>query len=192
MMETELKIIKRFIENNKPATIRDIARQIDADYKITHIAVQRLIGKKILYVQAVGKSSLCSSNESYYGMEIYEAEYGRMQAALKNSSISQLYKEIVSKIKTGFFVLLLFGSYAKGKQKKTSDIDIMFISNESGFEDKVSGIISLIPLKIHALTFTEEEFVRMKNARKPNVVQEAVENNTILYGIEAYYLMKNA
>ena len=190
-MKTELKIIKHFIENKGKKTIREIAQQIKADYKITHIATQRLIGKKILKVQTVGKSSLCGLDEKYYGIVIYEAENERRENILKNSNIKQLYKEIISAVNTSFFILLLFGSYAKGGQTKTSDIDFMLISNEKDFENKILNILSLLPLKTHALVFTEEEFIRMKDAKKPNVVQEAIENNIILYGIEAYYRIKN-
>ena len=191
-MKTELKIIKYFIENKKPKTIREIAQQIKADYRITHIAVQRLIGKKVLTAQTVGKSTLCSLNEKYFGMDIYEAENERKEDILRNKNIDQLYKEIMSKVKTSSFILLLFGSYAKRKQTKSSDIDLLFISNESSFETRISDILSLLPLKIHALVFTEEEFIRMKDSKKSNVIQEAIESNIILYGIEAYYRIKNA
>src|SRR3989344_4628118 len=133
-METELKIIKYFIENKKPKTIREIAKQIKADYKITHTATQRLIQKNILQAQAIGKSSLCSLNEKYFGIEIYKAEDERKEEIFKNKNINQLYKEIMSKVKTGSFILLLFGSYAKRKQTKSSDIDLLLVSNESGFE----------------------------------------------------------
>ena len=68
----------------------------------------------------------------------------------------------------------------------------MFISNDKDFEKKVSNILSLLPLKTHFLVFTEEEFVRMKDSKKPNVVQEAIKDNVILYGIENYYKLKNA
>ena len=191
-MKTELKIIKCFIESKKPKTIREIAQQIKADYKITHIATQRLIVEKILKVQTIGKSSLCGLDEKYYGLGIYEAENERKEDILKNSNIKQLYKEIISKVNTSFFVLLLFGSYAKGKQTKTSDIDLMLISNEKDFESKISNILSLLPLKTHALVFTEEEFIRMKDSKKSNVIQEAIGGNIILYGIEAYYWLRNA
>ena len=86
----------------------------------------------------------------------------------------------------------MFGSYIKNKQTKSSDIDIMFISNENGFENKVLNILSLLPIKTHALVFTEKEFIRMKDSKEPNVVKEAIENNIILYGIENYYRLKNA
>ena len=191
-MKTELKIIKYFVENKKPKTIREIAKQIKADYRITYIAIQRLIEKNVINVQTVGKSSLCRLDEKYYGIRIYEAENERKENILKNKNINQLYKEIMSKVKTSSFILLLFGSYAKSKQTKTSDIDLMFISNEEDFESKISDILSLLPLKTHALVFTEEEFIRMKYAKKSNVIQEAVESNIILYGIEAYYRIKNA
>lgn len=191
-MKTELKIIKYFIENKKQKTIREIAQQIKADYKITHTAVKRLIEKKVLNAQTVGKSSLCSLDEKYFGIDIYKAENERREKILKNKNMNQLYKEIMSKVKISSFVLLLFGSYAKGRQTKSSDIDLLVISNESNFESKISNILSLLPLKTHALIFTEEEFIRMKDSKKPNVIHEAIESNIILYGIEAYYRLKNA
>ncbi|MBS3121280.1 nucleotidyltransferase domain-containing protein [Candidatus Woesearchaeota archaeon] len=191
-MKTELKIVRHFIGNKKPKTIREIAKQIKADYRITYTAVQRLIEKKVLKVQTVGKSSLCELNEKCYCIEIYEAENERRENILKNKNINQLYKEIMSKVKTSLFTLLLFGSYSKGKQTTSSDIDILFISNESNFEPKISDILSLIPLNTHVLVFTEEEFIRMKDSKTSNVIQEAIENNIILYGIETYYKLKNA
>ena len=191
-MKTELKILKHLIENKKAKTIREIAQQVKSDYRITHIAVQRLIEKNALKVQTVGKSSLCKLDEKHYSIEIYTAENERKETILKNKNINQLYKEIMSKVKTSSFILLLFGSYAKRKQTKSSDIDLLFVSNESSFESKISDILSLLPLKTHALVFTEEEFIRMKDSKKSNVIQEAIESNIILYGIEAYYRIKNA
>lgn len=192
-MKTEDKIVKFFIENKVSRTIRESAKEIKSDYRITHTAIQRLIRRNVLLCRTVGKSTLCEINPSYYGIEIYKAENERRESLLKKRNILQLYKEIMEKLKTSLFVLLVFGSYAKGNQTKNSDIDMMLISNEKDFEEKISGILSLIPLKTHALVFTEEDFIRMKDSRKSNVVQEAMANNIILYGIEGYYrcLMTN-
>lgn len=190
-MKTALKIIKLFLEDKKPKTIREIAKQIHADYRITYLAAQRLIQQDVLRAETVGKSTLCRLNPTHYGTEIYEAEQERKEHLLKNKNLQQLGQEIMSKVKTSSFILLLFGSYAKGQQTKSSDIDLLFISNEAHFEQKISDLLSLLPLKTHPLVFTEEEFIRMKDAKKPNVVQEAIQNNVILYGIEAYYRLKN-
>ena len=191
-METIQKIMVCFLRNKTPMTIREISKNIHADYRITHTAVQRLLTKKILLAQTVGSSSLCRLNPAYYGVEIYLAENKRKEEILKNSTIKQLYKELLAKIDTSLFILLLFGSYALGAQTKNSDIDLMFITNDQTFEEKVSTILSLLPLKTHALVFTEEEFIRMKDAKKPTVIQEAIEKNIILYGIENFYHLKHA
>ncbi|MEK6816051.1 MAG: nucleotidyltransferase domain-containing protein [Nanoarchaeota archaeon] len=191
-MKTEDKIILHFIEESAPLTIREISKRIRADYRITHFAVQKLIKKGILAAKTVGKSTLCSLNNGYYGMEIYQAEGKRKEDLLNKTDLRQLYREVMSKVQANMFVFLVFGSYAKRQQNKRSDIDILFVSNEKDFEVRASEILSLLPLKTHLLVFTEEEFKRMKDDKKPNVVQEAMKNHVILYGTECYYRLKNA
>jgi len=190
-METENKIIKLFVSEKEPKTIREISKRIKADYKITYTAAKRLLDKKILLGKEVGKSILCSLSDSYYGSEIYCAENKRKEELLKNKNVSLMYKEIIKNTGSAFFIFILFGSYAKGKETANSDIDILIISNEKEIENKVNEALSLMPLKTHALFFSEEEFIRMKDSKKSNVVKEAIENNIILYGIENYYKLKN-
>jgi len=191
-METEGKIVRLFIEEKNPKTIREISKKIKSDYRITHTATQRLLEKNILLSKIVGKSILCELNTLYYGIEIYEAENKRKENLLENKNLKQLYKEIMTKARSVFFVFLVFGSHIKGKPTKSSDIDIMFISNDRDFEEKIMDVTSLLPIKLHVLVFTEEEFIRMKDSKKSNVIKEAIENNIILYGIENYYRLKNA
>ena len=191
-MKTEKKIIKLFIEEKKAKTIREIAKKIKSDYKITHIAARKLLKKNIFLSTIVGKSILCELNQTYYGVEIYEAENERKEELLKKRNIKQLYKEVMEKTKSIFFIFLVFGSYVKKEQTKSSDLDIIFISEDVDFEEKIQETFSLLPIKTHILVFTAEEFIRMKDSKKSNVVQEAMKNSIILYGIEDYYRLKNA
>lgn len=191
-MKTENKIIKAFLPENKNMTIRQITKKIKADYRITHTAVQRLIKKNILTKEVIGKSSLCRLNEKYYGSEIYQAEEERKNQLLRNKDLKILYKDVIEKIDTSFFIFLLFGSYVNGTKTKHSDIDLMFISNMKNFEDRVHNVLSLLPLKIHALVFTEEQFKSMIDSKEFNVGKEALKNYIILYGIENFYRLKNA
>ena len=191
-METEIKIIKLLIEQKKQMTIREIAKEIESDYKITYVAMQRLIKKNVVLSVTIGKSTVCELNQKYYGLDIYQAEDERRKKILKNSDLKLITKEIIEKIGTNLFILLLFGSYAKGMQTKHSDFDIMVISNEKNTEqilhDKVT---SLLPFDIHLLIFTEKEFISMKDGKDLTVVTEAIKNNIILYSIENYYRLKN-
>lgn len=191
-MKTENKIVKAFIDDKKHATIREIAKRIKSDYRITYIAIQRLIQKDIIVAKKVGKSILCNLNEEYYGLEIYQAEEERKKRILQNKSLNVLYHDIIEKVGSSFFIFLLFGSYASNKQTKHSDIDLMFISNHKGFEERIHNILSLLPLKTHPLVFTETQFKSMIESKKSNVCKEVLKNNVILYGIESFYMMKNA
>ena len=192
-MKTEIKVIKALIEHEKKEmTIREIAIKIKSDYKITHTAVQRLIKKGILRVKIVGKSSLCMLNPSAYSLEIYQAEDERKQELLKNKEIYYMFKEIMQKIETSFLIILVFGSYAKKKQTKYSDIDLLFISQEQNFENKVTKILALFPVKTHHIVLSEEDFKRMLNNKEKNVVKETLNNYIILCGIESFYRLKNA
>ena len=123
-MKTENKIIRSFIEEKEPKTIRGISKKIKSDYRITYTAAQRLLKRHVLLSKTIGKSTLCELNISYYGIEIYKAESERKQALLKNKSLMQLYKEIMEKTRTSFLIFLIFGSYAKGLENENSDIDI--------------------------------------------------------------------
>ena len=191
-METENKIINLFIEENTPKTIREISKKIKSDYKITHTAAQRLLKRRIILSKKIGQSSLCELNNLFYGSEIYVAENKRKDNLLINKNLKQLYQEITSKINTIFFIFIIFGSYSKGEQTKSSDIDLLFVSNEKKFEENISNILSLLPIKTHAFVFTEEEFIRMKDSKKSNVVKEMIKSNVILYRVENYYRLKNA
>lgn len=191
-MKTFYKIIKLFIEDKKGKTIREIAKEINADYKITHLAVQKLIQKNVLATSIVGKSTLCTLNKQYYGTEIYLSEDIRKEELLANKDIQIVYKEIMKKINSCLFIFLAFGSHTKKTATKYSDIDLLFISNKKGFEEKILSITSLLPLKVHVFVFTEKEFLLMKDKKESNLIKEVLENNTILYNIEGFYKLKNA
>ncbi len=192
-MKTKIKIIKALIESKEPVTIRDIGKRIHVrGYGIVHGAIQQLLQEGAIILKKAGKSSLCSLNDNYYGFEVYRAEEERKGALLKNKNLKQLYREVMSKVDTSFFIFLLFGSYASGQQTKSSDIDLMLISNDEDFEEKMNNILSLLPLKTHTLIFNEKEFTGMKDSKDSNVVKEAMGNRIILYGIENYYKLKSA
>ncbi len=190
-MKTEIKILKSLIEEKKGVSIIEISRKINSDYRITHNAAKNLITKELIRIEKIGKSNVCHLTNNF-SIEIYEAEDQRRNEILKNKNIKQLQNEILTKCSTALFIFLLFGSYAKKSQTTNSDIDLMFICNDKDFEERISDILSILPLKTHPLVFSEEEFIKMKDSKKSNVVIEAMQNAVIMYGIENFYRLKNA
>ena len=88
------------------------------------------------------------------------------------------------------FIVLLFGSHAKGTANKHSDIDILTIG---GNQREIKATLSLLPDKIHLTSITCEEFIHMAKSKEFTVVSEVIKNNIVLSGISEYYrLLKNA
>ncbi len=185
-METETKIIKQMIDNKKEYTIREIARGLKLDYKIVHTAAYRLLKKKVISMDKVGNSFQLKLLNNF-SKDIFDAEFERREDCLRDKNIAVLLQEINKNLREPNLIILLFGSHAKKIATKTSDFDLMFIVPSEKIEKKITEIISVIPLKIHYLVFTSEQFYEMLESRQINVVKEAVKNNVILYGIESYY-----
>ena len=88
--------------------------------------------------------------------------------------------------------MLLFGSYAKEKEKKESDVDLLFIiSNREDIEsykEKINKALKLSTLKKDFNIVTTDDFINMLN-QKYTVGREAFEQGIVLFGTEPYYVM---
>lgn len=193
-IHSKYKILKFLLSNKKQEfTIRAIAQKISTDYKATYLMAKQMIGNNTIKAKKAGQTVLCSINEKTFNPEIFKAESMRKQDILKNKNLNVLYKRIIEDLKEPFFILLLFGSYASGKARKESDIDLMLIADKETVKKRINHIISLTPLKIHFIDFNSEEFLSMLKTTEFNVGKEASDNNIILFGIEDYYrLVQNA
>ncbi len=108
-------------------------------------------------------------------------------------------KKIVSEIQeriskyTKFFILSVFGSYAKGTATKKSDLDIAVIVESEESKKEVAPLIETIKrreiLKIDYYIFTEKEFLEMLTNEQQNVGKEIYRVNIIYYGLIQYYKM---
>lgn len=97
--------------------------------------------------------------------------------------------DLVEKINTNFFTLLVVGSYAKDKQTEKSDLDIILIipTDAKKISSRLRHFCEMNIPPIHLYVFTDEEFKQMLLDKKHNYGKEAVKDNLIFYGAEAYY-----
>lgn len=195
MINKEIIIIKYLIENKeKELNINLISKNLSIDYKNLYLSIKKIEKKEIIKIENFGKSKRIKLNLEI-NPEIFEAENLRKNELLKNKNLFVMLNEIKNNLYSNFFILLLYGSYAKNKQTKKSDIDLIFIvpnKNEENLDIEIKKIIKSIPLPIHYLVFSENQFLEMLNNNELNVGKEAFNNNIILHGIENYYnLLKN-
>ncbi|MBI4447783.1 nucleotidyltransferase domain-containing protein [Candidatus Woesearchaeota archaeon] len=187
-MKAEIKILKLLISHTEEKfTIKKIAERAKINYRIAHENVSQMEKEGLIQVAKIGNTKICEFTNKF-NKSVFEAEYERRWDLLKNKDFLVLHKRL---FELQFpFIALLFGSHAKRKANKHSDIDLLTIG---GDEKEIRSIISLWPEKIHLTLATYKEFIHMAKSKEFTVVSEAIKNNIILVGIEEYYrLMSNA
>ncbi len=192
-MRSKETIIVRFLIEHKreEVNVLAISKAINMDYKNTHSIIERLEKISLVQTKKFGPSRRVMLKRMVHPL-VLEAELERRNDILKDKNLSVMAHNFKRGIQSAFYVLLLFGSYAKKTQTRRSDIDVMFICPdglEEWFEKEVSRIAHSMPLPLHPLVFSQNQFVEMIHARQSNVGQEAFNNNIILYGIEQFYEM---
>jgi len=91
---------------------------------------------------------------------------------------------------TPFFTLLVFGSYAKNKVNKNSDLDVALIVESEATKREITPILETIKrrelLKIDYHLFTTKEYLQMLGADDENLGKQIYKNNIVFYGLTAY------
>lgn len=192
MKSKDAVILKYLIENkNEELNILRISRALKMDYKNVHSIIKRLEKEPLVRLESFGQSSRVKLIPKMHPL-IFEAEYERRKEVLKDKNLAVMLNDFKKALGTKCHIILLFGSYAKRKQTKNSDIDLMFIvpdGKEELFEKDAHRLAKSLPLPIHYLVFSVKQLLEMAGSKESNVGQEALKNNIILYGIEAYYEM---
>lgn len=183
-----IKILIHLLDKREEKfTINQLSKILNINYRIAHTQIKFLEKENLVKTEKVGKSLHCSLTKNF-NEKIFIAEYQRLQNFLKINKDFKLIIKRFEKAKQNY-ILLLFGSYAKGIQTKHSDIDLLAIT-ENGKE--IDEIVRLIPKNIHLINVNYEEFLNMKKSNEITVGTEVMKNNIILIGIEDYYrLLEN-
>ncbi len=128
-----------------------------------------------------------SSTFSYFDILTKE----KMPPLAKNSL--RIIREELSNIE--FLSIVIFGSYAEGKQKEKSDLDIAIFANST--EDKKNCELAMKSAKLKSLlqidahVFTKEEMLQMLKDKYENLGKQiaykhlAIQNPIIFYSILA-------
>ena len=79
--------------------------------------------------------------------------------------------------------IIIFGSFARGDYHKGSDLDLIIVGEfKERFIDRIGKILELnnSDLEIDVMVYTEEEFKKMIQERRP-FIQQALEEGIVVY-----------
>ena len=180
------KILKKLIENNDTSfSINELSKKTKIDYKLAYTNVLKLKDEGVIYYKKLGNRNEIKFKFSYNDT-VLNVELEKLNDIIKNKNLKMIYKTI-SKYSNPFFIILLFGSHAKMKATKHSDIDLCLICNDESLNKQIKSDLRIFPYDIHLVDFTTKEFISMLKTIDFNVGKEIVKNNIIFYGIENFY-----
>lgn len=188
---TQLSIIAHLLNHDEPQTIRGLARQLGKAYPLVYNAIQELIRQEIVLRKRAPPAQIISLHAHASPEMLMEAERKiRHDFLQQNKWLFPFVQDIKIKSPTTFFVFIIFGSYAQGKQTAKSDLDLLLVVPRAEDIESTEQVVRQVYTKVpkHLITVSEEHFIEMiKNSRQFNVGNEARKHHILLYGIEEYY-----
>ncbi len=172
-------------------TISGTAITLGKSYTLTYNNIVELEKKQIVKLQDVPPAKVVLLNEFAPIDVLIDVELKRKKEFLqKNKWVQIMLQDILSYTKNYFFILLVFGSYAKGTQTKKSDIDLLIIVQDKHdikkIENAIRKVYTQVKKGVNVVDVSDfKEMVR--NTNELNIGNEAKKHHIILYGVENYY-----
>ncbi len=192
--DTENKILGNLLRTpTESKSMHQIAVDTELSYVSVHKIVPRLLRRKIVKQEKKGKAILIS-------IDFENAELEKLSSAIlyEKSSLMKRYpklmllsREIEEALTGNFYILLLFGSYAKENPRNGSDIDILFIiprrKDIEIYKEKINKALRVHPeVKKDFNIVSTDDFMDMLN-EKYTVGRSVFQHGIVLFGTEHYY-----
>jgi len=192
---TQLEIIESLLFQEEPQNIRGLARKLKKSYPLVYNNLEALRKKEWISKKNVPPTQIISLTPSLpTEIKIEVEKHHTHKLTSKYPWIKLFLKDLLTKVESTFFILLIFGSYAKGKENAGSDLDLLAIAPRKEEIKLLEEAILKIHTKIkkQVIVVEENEFLEMtKNHQQFNVGNEAVKQHLLLYGSEQFYTLLN-
>ncbi len=168
-------------------TIRKLSIIVKKDYPTIYNAVKELAKKKIIKIKTIGKSKVCELSFSPEAISTlsYLDEQEALSKKIPNLEKIIEFKEFLDDI------IIITGSYSKGKETSKSDIDLVIITKDKAFNKQklIENLTSLMLPKVHPIVITQKDFVNMLLDKKPNFGKEIFNSRYLYRNATRYYLL---
>lgn len=155
--------------------IRGISKTLKQPHSTILRKLNNLKKDNIVDFRKEGKNKIffLKANLASHSYVLQTEAYKLSNLLRKHPELEIIFEEILKK--TDEKLIILFGSYAKGLEKKDSDIDIYIETKNRNIKKSVESINSRINVKIGSF-----------DTRSP-LIKEIIKNHIIIRGIEVFY-----
>ena len=175
----ELNVIALYSGNYKSEFyLRQISKLAKLPLKTCQNVLARLEKERILKSKVEGKNKYFSLNLD----NIQTKSYLLKAEIHKTDNFLEKYPQFKTFLKSfnTTVPIIIFGSFAKLRAEKDSDLDMLSLSKE---EQKLP--FHLLPYKIHQISLSEDSFKKAL-MEKETLIQEIMENHIILNNPSSY------
>ena len=200
--KTLLKIIGLMRKGlDKGLTILEISKQLKIGYRPAYNHINEMEKEQIMTVEKVGSSKQCKLNlinpKTRHLLESLDLarkeELYKKNLKLK-AILESIFSKLIEKYISEIHSIVLFGSYAKGKAAKQSDIDLMFVVNDlknrtlrESIERECASYQISHNIKVSPLITDIKQLKNMLKSKELNVGKETREFGISLYGHEMFW-----
>lgn len=183
-MDNKLKIINYLGKNpGKSFTMHELSKLVKMPYATFYRTVKQMTD--LITTEKVGHSKTVRINLVNPNLRSYLTISSDQESKefLKNQPIiRKIAAEIGDKD-----IILVFGSYAKGTETKSSDIDMLIINKDGKRTVSFSKYELLFKKKINPIFVTLKEFRLMLGDMEENVGKQALKNHIVLNNPESFW-----
>ena len=188
----QIEIFRAFRENPfRNLSFSELKKELrEASSSNLQNAIKAFRDESLIRVLELGRMRMISLNFDNNKLFDYISIFGKeFFSHIPFNILYELQEGILKE--NEFFSLVVFGSYASGKQKKNSDLDVAVIVPSEDIKKKISLAVKSVKRKVlievHEMIFTREEFLEMLRADEENVGKEIARNHFVFYGLPEFY-----
>ena len=169
---TVYEIILELLKNK--THIRELSRKINISHDTVFRKLNQLEKDGFIDYKKIGRNKVffLKNNLKTKNLVFMAERYKQLKLYSKYPNLEVIFDDILKEIKK---MAILFGSYAKFKAKKTSDIDIYIETKNKKIQKKIEDINS--KLSVHIGKFD-------KNSP---LIKEIIKDHVIIKNIERFY-----
>lgn len=189
-VENALKIVS-LLEKDifQEHSMHQISKLASLDYKTACKTIKQLLSLGLLISKTKGKSHFISLNLSHYDIQTYlsfAAYYNRVIFFKKNTGLQYLLEEL-KRTNLPDSCLILFGSFASGQQTKSSDLDLLLITNDRQVHLRIKSLLQNYSLKTDLNVLSSQQYEKSLHSRDFNLAQQIIPKHIILKSPEIYW-----
>ncbi len=187
LSKTELDILQSFFPKGKDITLKEIMTKSGYSYEPVYRTLQNLVKKGQISVKRFGKTLVYALDfkKEYSKLAFYH--YAKERLKIFRKKHFNITSALLSLSEDKTDILAVFGSYAKGNERKESDIDVICETSEAKeLKDEIYSLKRSHNLDFSTVVVSKIEFSKIRMENK-EFWHDLVEYGIIFKGYELFY-----